>query len=86
MTATTTTTQALIGWINETRMNAPVLDNDADALLARINAAQAREQAIERALIRQSSIGLYGHSQSAKAHLLLSLCGSGNGRLNVTPG
>ena len=86
MTATTTTTQALIGWINETRMNAPVLDNDADALLARINAAQAREQAIERALTRQSSIGLYGHSQSAKAHLLLSLCGSGNGRLNVTPG
>ena len=86
MTATTTTTQALIGWINETRMNAPVLDNDADALLARINAVQAREQAIERALTRQSSIGLYGHSQSAKAHLLLSLCGSGNGRLNVTPG
>lgn len=86
MTATTTTTQALIGWINETRLNAPVLDNDADALLARINAAQAREQAIERAMTRQSSIGLYGHSQSAKAHLLLSLCGSGNGRLNVTPG
>ena len=49
MTATTTTTQALIGWINETRLTAPVLDNDADALLARINAAQAREQAIERA-------------------------------------
>ncbi|HED6271250.1 TPA: virulence effector SrfC [Enterobacter sichuanensis] len=86
MTATTTTTQALIGWINETRLNAPVLDNDADALLARINAVQAREQAIERAMTRQSSIGLYGHSQSAKAHLLLSLCGSGNGRLNVTPG
>jgi len=86
MTATTTTTQALIGWINETRLNAPVLDNDADALLARINAAQAREQAIERAMTRQSSIGLYGHSQNAKAHLLLSLCGSGNGRLNVTPG
>lgn len=86
MTATTTTTQALIGWINETRLNAPVLDNDADALLARINALHAREQAIERATTRQSSIGLYGHSQSAKAHLLLSLCGSGNGRLNVTPG
>ena len=86
MTATTTTTQALIGRINETRLNAPVLDNDADALLARINAAQAREQAIERAMTRQSSIGLYGHSQSANALLLLSLCGSGNGRLNVTPG
>ena len=86
MTATTTTTQALIGWINETRLNAPMLDNDADALLARVNSAQAREQAIARALTRQSSIGLYGHSQGAKAHLLLSLCGSGNGRLNVTPG
>ena len=86
MTATTTTTQALIGWINETRLNAPMLDNDADALLARVNSAQAREQAIARALTRQSSIGLYGQSQGAKAHLLLSLCGSGNGRLNVTPG
>ena len=42
MSATMTTTQALIGWINETRLHAPVLDNDADALLARINAAQAR--------------------------------------------
>ena len=86
MSATMTTTQALIGWINETRLHAPVLDNDADALLARINAAQAREQAIEQALTRRSSIGLYGHSQSAKAHLLLSLCGNGNGRLNVIPG
>lgn len=86
MTATTTTTPALIGWINETRLHAPVLDNDADALLARVNAMQAREHAIARALSRQSSVGLYGHSQGAKAHLLLSLCGSGSGRLNVTPG
>jgi len=86
MRATTTTTQALVGWINETRLNAPALDNDADSLLTRVYALQAREQAIERALHRQSSIGLYGHSQEAKAHLLLSLCGSGNGRLNVAPG
>ncbi|WP_343645327.1 virulence factor SrfC family protein [Enterobacter sp.] len=86
MTATTATTQALIEWINETRQHAPLLDNDADALLARLNAAQAREQAIDRAFANRSSIGLYGHSQAAKAHLLTSLCGSGNGRLNVTPG
>ncbi|MGY5367930.1 virulence factor SrfC family protein [Enterobacter oligotrophicus] len=86
MTATTATTQALIGWINETRLHAPMLDNEADALLARLNAAQAREQAIDRALTGPGSIGLYGHSQAAKAHLLSSLCGSGNGRLNVTPG
>ncbi len=41
MTATTATTQALIGWINETRQHAPMLDNEADALLARLNAARA---------------------------------------------
>lgn len=86
MTATTATTQALIGWINETRLHAPMLDNDADALLARVTSAQAREQAIDHALTGQSSIGLYGHSQAAKAHLLSALCGSGNGRLNVSPG
>ena len=50
MTATTATTQALIGWINETRQHAPMLDNEADALLARLNAARAREEALERAL------------------------------------
>ncbi len=86
MTATTATTQALIGWINETRLHAPMLDNDADALLARMNAAGAREQALTQALADPASIGLYGHSQAAKAHLLSSLCGSGNGRLDVTPG
>ncbi|MEM0706773.1 virulence factor SrfC family protein [Enterobacter quasihormaechei] len=86
MTGTTATTQALIGWINETRQHAPMLDNDADALLARLNAAREREEALDRALVSRSSIGLYGHSQTAKAHLLASLCGSGGERLNVTPG
>lgn len=86
MTGTTATTQALIGWINETRQHAPMLDNDADALLAHLNAARAREEALDRALVSRSSIGLYGHSQTAKAHLLASLCGSGDERLNVTPG
>lgn len=86
MTAMTATTQALIEWINETRLHAPMLDNDADALLARLTCAQARGQALDRALTGHSSIGLYGHSQAAKAHLLTSLCGSGNGRLDVSPG
>ncbi|MCU6671662.1 virulence factor SrfC family protein [Enterobacteriaceae bacterium H4N4] len=86
MTATTTTTQALIGWINATRQHAPILDNDADALLARLAAAQAREGALDRALSAGSSIGLYGYSQAAKAHLLATLCGSGNSRMNVIIG
>lgn len=86
MTATTTTTQALIGWINATRQHAPILDNDADALLARLAMADARENAIARALASGSTIGLYGHSQAAKAHLLATLCGSDNQRMNVTVG
>lgn len=51
MTATTATTQALIGWINETRQHAPMLDNEADALLARLNSLSAREEALDRALV-----------------------------------
>ncbi|MCW2093775.1 virulence factor SrfC family protein [Lelliottia amnigena] len=86
MTAMTATSQALIEWINDTRLHAPMLDNDADALLARLTCAQARGQVLDRALTGHSSIGLYGHSQAAKAHLLASLCGSGNGRLDVSPG
>lgn len=54
MTATTATTQALIGWINETRQHAPMLDNEADALLARLNAVSAREEALDRALVSQA--------------------------------
>lgn len=79
-------TKAVIDWINQTRQHAPILDNDADALLARLAAAEAQESAIERALHAGSTIGLYGHAQAAKAHLLASLCGSGNGRMNVTVG
>lgn len=86
MRATTTTTQALIGWINATRQHAPLLDNDADALLARLAVADAREKAIQRALSAGSTIGLYGHSQAAKAHLLATLCGSDNQRMNVIVG
>ncbi|MEG1214858.1 MAG: virulence factor SrfC family protein, partial [Leclercia sp.] len=86
MTATTTTTQALIGWINTTRQHAPILDHDADALLARLAVADARESAIQRALASGSTIGLYGHSQAAKAHLLVTLCGSDNQRMNVIVG
>ncbi|CAM8677009.1 virulence factor SrfC family protein [Leclercia sp. M-A074-M] len=86
MRATTTTTQALIGWINATRQHAPLLDNDADALLARLAVADAREKAIQRARSAGSTIGLYGHSQAAKAHLLVTLCGSDNQRMNVIVG
>lgn len=66
MTATTATTQALIGWINETRQHAPMLDNEADALLARLNGVSAREEALDRALVSEGSIGLYSTRRPRK--------------------
>ncbi|MEO3738837.1 virulence factor SrfC family protein [Kosakonia sp. WA-90] len=86
MSASAKTTQALTAWINENRLLSPLLDDDADALLARLTTAAAEESALKEAEDAPCTIGLYGHSQAAKAHLLNALCGTGNGRLNVRPG
>ncbi|UXY13248.1 virulence factor SrfC family protein [Kosakonia sp. ML.JS2a] len=86
MSASAKTTQALTAWINENRLLSPLLDDDADALLARLTTAAAEESALKEAVDAPCTVGLYGHSQAAKAHLLNALCGSGNGRLNVRPG
>ncbi|WLI77406.1 virulence factor SrfC family protein [Kosakonia sp. H02] len=86
MSASVKTTQALTAWINENRQQSPLLDDDADALLARLTTAAAQEQALADAFDAPCTVGLYGHSQAAKAHLLAALCGSGNGRLHVRPG
>lgn len=80
------TTHALAAWINENRQNSPLLEDDADALLARLNTAAAEETQLEQAQSSPCTVGLYGHSQGAKAHLLTALCGSGNGRLNIRTG
>lgn len=86
MSASVKTSQALTAWINENRKLSPLLDDDADALLARLSTAAAQETALEEAQVAACTVGLYGHAQAAKAHLLAALCGSGNGRLNVRPG
>ncbi|MGK9174956.1 virulence effector SrfC [Yokenella regensburgei] len=86
MSASMNTTQALRAWINENRQHSPLLEDDADALLARLTASAAEEHALDEAARAPCTVGLYGHSQAAKAHLLGALCQSGNGRLNVQPG
>lgn len=86
MSASVKTTQALTAWINENRQQSPLLDDDADALLARLTAAAAEENVLREAVDAPCTVGLYGHSQAAKAHLLAALCGNGTGRLNVRPG
>ena len=80
------TSQALMAWIDETRQHAPLLDDDADALLLRLTAAAAHESVLARAASQPRTVGLYGHAQAAKAHLLTALCSSGSGRVNVRAG
>ncbi|WP_436859414.1 virulence factor SrfC family protein [Citrobacter tructae] len=77
------TTQAAIAWVNRTRQHAVRLDDEADALLMQLNTAAVTESALNAAHNRLASIGLYGYSQAAKAHLLASLCGDENGKLNI---
>lgn len=86
MKAPIKTTQALMSWVSETRQLSPLLDDDADALLARLSAVAAQESVLHQAADNALTVALYGHSQAAKAHLLAALCGSGNGRVNVKPG
>ncbi|POT55275.1 virulence effector SrfC [Citrobacter amalonaticus] len=79
-------TQDAIAWVNTTRQHAVRLDDEADALLTQLHMAAATESAINAASQQGSCIGLYGHSQSAKAYLLNALCGS-DSKLNIiTPG
>lgn len=72
-------------WIEEARKRSPMLDNDADALLAGIASLMAQSRALAQTQNAQASIGLYGQSQAAKAYLLSAL-GRDNGRLSVPVG
>ncbi|MCS2148101.1 virulence factor SrfC family protein [Scandinavium manionii] len=76
----------IIDWTHMNRRTSPLFDTDADALLTRLYQLKAQETALETAQSAPASIALYGHSQAAKAHLLGTLCGSGNGRLLVYAG
>ncbi|MGU3683396.1 virulence factor SrfC family protein [Citrobacter portucalensis] len=80
------TAQAAIEWVADTRQRAVRLDDEADALLAQLTLAAVSESALKTTFSSQGCIGLYGHSQSAKAHLLAALCCNATGKVNiVTP-
>lgn len=78
--------QTFIDWTQTTRQVSPLFDNDADALLTRLQALHAQQQALQQAQRSPVSIALYGSSQGAKAHLLGALCANGQGRLMVRAG
>lgn len=77
---------ALTTWVHTARTTSPLLDDEADALMAHLNHASARYRAIAGAQQRPASLGLYGHSHAGKAHLLRTLVGSADGRLVVNLG
>lgn len=80
------TAQAAIAWVTDARSRAPRLDNEADSLLAQLTLAAVNEAALNAAAVAQGCVGLYGHSQPAKAHLLSALCANASGKLQiVTP-
>ena len=81
-----TTLQTVMDWVAVTRQTHPALDEDADALLTRLLSLDAQQQTHQQASRCRASIALFGHSQASKAHLLRTLCGSGDGRLSVQTG
>ncbi|MBB1200783.1 virulence effector SrfC [Enterobacteriaceae bacterium 89] len=78
--------QAIIDWTEATRQASPLFATDADALLTRLQMLKAGETALNQAQKAPACVALYGHSQAAKAHLLRTLCGSGNDRLLINTG
>lgn len=80
------TAQAAIEWVTESRQHSVRLDDEADALLTQLTLAAVNESALTATFSARGCVGLYGHSQSAKAHLLAALCSNANGKVNiVTP-
>ena len=84
MSKTLNTAQAAIEWVTDTRTRAARLDDEADSLLAQLTLAAVNETALNATFASQGCVGLYGHSQAAKAHLLCALCGNASGKLNIT--
>lgn len=78
--------QAVIAWTEATRLHAPLLNNDADALLTRLLALKHQQRCLASVQNQPPSVGLYGHALEAKAHLLTTLCNSPAGRLPITAG
>ncbi|EGT5184774.1 virulence factor [Cronobacter sakazakii] len=83
---TLTTPVALTRWVETTRAHAPLLDEDAGPLLARLNALRASAQTLNALASEPRTLGLYGHSQAGKAHLLATLANGSQGQVSVAPG
>ncbi|MEO3988611.1 virulence factor SrfC family protein [Pseudocitrobacter cyperus] len=78
--------QAVMEWIATTRVTAPGLDADADALLLHLLTLSAQQQAVEETRQQRCSIALWGHSRAAKSWLLTALRAGDDGQLPIVCG
>lgn len=83
---TSRTLSALTDWVERTRERAPLLDDEADALLARLQQLESKASAISNLSDAPRTLGLYGYCGAGKAFLLSTLASSQPERLNVAPG
>lgn len=83
---TSRTLSALTRWVEEARQRAPLLDDEADVLLARLQQLESRAQAVVKLSDAPRTLGLYGYAGAGKAFLLSTLASCQPERLHVTPG
>lgn len=82
----TSTLHPLVAWIEQTRESVPLVDNEADGLLQKLAVFQNRQQQLDLQAEQPLTIGLYGHSVAGKHHLLTTLTGDNNGRIDISLG
>ncbi|MCT4716972.1 virulence factor SrfC family protein [Enterobacteriaceae bacterium H18W14] len=78
--------QDLTSWIQDTRAYAPLLESEADGLLAQMLPLQRRQQQLEALSAQPPALGLYGHSVAGKHHLLSALLANHTGRIEIALG
>lgn len=86
MKQSTTSLNHLVNWVQMTRTFAPLLDSEADSLLIKLQQLSERNRRITSLEDAPLTLGIYGHALDGKNHLLNTLQGNPNGRIDIQLG
>jgi hypothetical protein len=75
-----------LDWIDQTRINAPRLDSEADNLNIRLHRARNLAHSLGRVACTPMTIGFFGLSQAGKSYLISALAAGQNGKLETDYG
>jgi hypothetical protein len=75
-----------LDWIDQTRVNAPRLDSEADNLNIRLHRARNLAHSLGRVACTPMTIGFFGLSQAGKSYLISALAAGQNGKLETDYG